>query len=195
MPLISGGGPVRAVSVDASKPAFFEPQSLAFHSPAGAKNPTERNIAVRLFEITNPAGKKRIVSRVAAHPRFKHLQAGWAKRGFAISAEDPLPSGAAEVARVSKGDLLRLPLTRDGNVASEASATYRHVWAVVTALKSSGSIRVRPCEFVLSEIKKDAGGAIDVPDSRLFGLKVKDDYTFQNASLLEVVRNTPSETA
>lgn len=192
VPLISGGGPVRSVSVDASKPAFFDSQSLAFHAPVGVKNPTERNIAVRLFEFTTPSGRKRIDSRVVAHPRFKRLQAEWAKRGFPVEADAPLPDGAVEVARVSKGDSLRIPLTREGDVAEDPNAAYSQIWTKVTAIKSSGQIEATPSEFSISEIKVNEAGVVTSEGSRIFGLRVRKVYKFQTASLLAVVKNSPA---
>ena len=192
VPLISGGGPVRSVSVDASKPAFFDSQSLAFHAPVGVKNPTERNIAVRLFEFTTPSGRKRIDSRVVAHPRFKRLQAEWVKRGFPVEADAPLPDGAVEVARVSKGDSLRIPLTREGDVAEDPNAAYSQIWAKVTAIKSSGQIEATPSEFSISEIKVNEAGVVTSEGSRIFGLRVRKVYRFQTASLLAVVKNSPA---
>jgi hypothetical protein len=193
--LVAGGGAVRALSVNAIKQTYFDPGVLARHFPSGAKIPTEKNIVVRLFEVTTPNGRKKIESRVVAHPRFRRLRDKWIKGGVSVPPEDPVPAGGVELAKVMKGDLLRIPLTRNGDYADRAEEIFCQVWAKVTALESSGTLKARPCEFNVGELKRDPNGVVTIPDSRIFGLKLKEVYKFQNASLLSVYRNTPSPSA
>ena len=115
--------------------------------------------------------------------------------GVSVPPETPAPAGGVELAKVKKGDLLRIPLTRNGDLADRAEEIFCQVWAQVTALKTSGTLEARPCEFNVGELKMDPNGVVTIPDSRIFGLKLKGVYTFQNASLLSVYRNTPSPIA
>lgn len=188
---LPGFAPVRAISVDASKPSFFDPRSLASHdSGRGAKSPVERNFALDLFEVPPPkdGGKTEIVSRPILHPRFARMQARWRELDVEVEAPAPLPANAKRVARVTKSTRLCLPLKRDGAIAASWDDAYRRVWAGVTALNTSGQIEMKPVEFQPAEFDLDNAGAISRPDSRLFGLKLKSVYKLQNESLLALIR-------
>ena len=190
-----GGGFVRAISIDGSKARFFAPDSVALHEPDGVKIPIEKNLAVELFETTRANGLKQIKSRIISHPRFALLRRTWEEKGIATSPDDPLPPGVKPLARVKKGDLLRLPLLRDGEIAESVGEGYIKLWVQVSAIKSNGTVAARPCEFRLEDLETDDGGSVCRAGSRLFGAKVRDLYTFQNASLLHAVRCTPTAPA
>ncbi|MBM3843965.1 MAG: hypothetical protein FJ397_12010 [Verrucomicrobia bacterium] len=190
-----GGGTVRAVSVDASKPSFFAPDAVALHDPAGVKNPIEKNLAVELFETTRASGLKQIKSRIISHPRFALLRRTWEKKGIATSPDDPLPPGLKPLARLKKGDLLRVPLLRDGEIAESDGESYVKLWVRVTSIKSNGTVEAKPCEYLLEQMELDAGGSVNREGARLFGARIKKVYPFQNASLLHVIRCTPAAPA
>jgi hypothetical protein len=184
----AGAGAVRAISVDASKPEFFDPGTLSIHGERGAKNPTERNIALDLFECAMANGRKRVISRVVTHPRLKKMRARWKELGLPIADSDGLPSGVQRIARVVKGDVLCLPLMRDGEIARSYENAYRRVWFHVTALKTSGQVQLMLAEFVTKDLKVGEDGSVDRTGSRLYGLRIKDVYAVQNETLVRILR-------
>jgi len=191
--VVPGFAAVRAITVDASKPQFFDALTLAAHGPHGAKNPAgERNIAVRLYEYSKVTAKgttkTEVESRTVIHPRLIAQQAKWQAAGWVLPESKPLPVGAQLVATVTKSTVLLLPLDRAGEIVSSMEQAYAKVWCKPTALKSSDQVELRPVEFLADKIEIDADGAISRPGSRLFGLKLKQVYKLQNKSLLVLVR-------
>jgi hypothetical protein len=186
---------VRAVSIDGSKARFFAPDSVALHEPDGVKIPIEKNLAVELFETTRANGLKQIKSRIISHPRFALLRRTWEEKGIATSPDDPLPPGVKPLARLKKGDLLRLPLLRDGEIAESVGEGYIKLWVQVSAIKSNGVVEAKPCEYLLEQMELDAGGSVSREGARLFGARIKKVYAFKNASLLHAVRCTPAAPA
>ena len=86
-----------------------------------------------------------------------------------------------------KGQLLQLHLTKTGEVAEDAAHAYASLWCHVTALKTSGQVAMQPAEFNPKELKTDDDGVVIREGSRLFGLRIKDVYKFQNESLLRIL--------
>lgn len=193
MPLmLPGQAPIRALRVDASKPQFLDVSSLAAHGERGAKNPTERNLALDLYSYQDSKGRTKIITRAVSHPRALQFSKAWQAQGFELPDETSLPDGAQRVARVMKGDLLCLPLSKDGSIATDFDQAYSRVWCHITALKTSGQIETRPTEFLPKELKIDTDGIVIKNGSRLFGQRMKGVYKFQNESLLNLLRLNPS---
>ena len=184
----SSSAPMRALTVAASKPEFFDSSTLVPHDQRGAKNPVERNIALELFEGTDAKGRKKVYSRTVLHPRLAALHDQWRQRGFEVPGTEPLPSGAHRVARVAKGDVLCLPLRKDGELATNPEEAYRRVWYLVTALNTGGQIEMKPAEFNPAELSGDEDGTVTREGSRLFGLRLKPVFRAQNESLLKLLR-------
>jgi hypothetical protein len=181
-------GAMQALRIAASKPEFFNAFTLVPHGPRGAKNPTERNIAVDLYEVEGTNGRTRVDSRPVLHPRLAGMADRWRAAGLGVEEPAPLPANARRVARVGKGDLFRLPLDRDGKITPRLDECYRAVWYQVTACKSRCEIEMKPAEFAVSELRNDSDGRVEREDSRLFGLRLKPVIALQNASLLALIR-------
>lgn len=187
---VPGFAPVRAISVDGSKPVFFDAWSLAAHGSRGAKNPTERNVAIDLYECPPRkfGGKPKVVSRPVLHPRFATMPEKWRALGHLVPEAAPLPSGARFVARITKRFPLCLPLDREGEIVEKWEDAYRRVWFIPTALKTDGHVKLAPAEFIPEKLPTAADGGIDRDGSRLFGLKLKSGYAPINEGLLTLLR-------
>jgi hypothetical protein len=191
-----GGGTVRAVSVDASKPSFFAPESVALHEPAGVKNPKLRNYALELYETRDAKGHSKVGSRVIPHPRLKVLGRKWEARGLFVPATDPLPPGATALGRIRKDDRLRLPWSRDGGISKSDADAHLQLWVRVSAIESSGTIKTELCEFLAQDIECDAEGFVVREGSRLFGTCLKKIVKISSPpNLLRLLRNTPAAPA
>lgn len=195
---LPGFAPVRAITVDASKPSYFEPQSLAAHDERGAKNPMERNVALDLYEIppAKPGGKSKVESRPILHPRFAQMQQRWRELGVEVETPEPLPENAKFIIRVTKQKPICFPLKKTGEFAESWNDAYRRMWVCIKAintLRKNGRINgaqleLEPAEFLNAKLDTDDQGYVIRPGSRLFGLKLKLVYKLQNESLLTLIR-------